>query len=215
METLLDDLLAYSKAGQAEQSLADVDCAAVVRSIVETAGFPETFRIVADASLPRFETARTPFEQIMRNLISNAVKHHDREEGSVLVRAEDRGDYYRFVVEDDGPGIEPRFRERIFLMFEKLASRDQVEGSGMGLALVKKLVERHGGRVAVDSPMCGRGAVFLVDWPKQMNGVRRRWPDGAGSADKDPSRRGRRDRRYEPREELSGDGCSERDHQCA
>jgi signal transduction histidine kinase len=112
-------------------------------------------------------TEAAPFRQVLQNLIANAVKHHDRDRGTIRISADTDGAFVRFSIEDDGPGIPDRYRERIFKMFEKLAPKDEVEGSGIGLALVKKLVERKGGRIDIAAAgQGGRGAVFSFDWPK-------------------------------------------------
>jgi signal transduction histidine kinase len=100
------------------------------------------------------------------NLIGNAIKHHHRKpEGRIVVSAEDAGAWWRFRVSDDGPGIAPRFHEKIFVIFQTLEARDKVEGTGIGLALVKKIVESFGGTITVDSDV-GRGATFEFTWPK-------------------------------------------------
>ena len=121
------------------------------------------------ADMPTLDTAKTPLEQVIRNLIHNAVKHHDRTDGlvSVSCRSDDR--FIEFAIADDGPGIEPRYHEQIFKLFATLRPRDEVEGSGMGLAIVKKLIERYGGTIRVDSEP-GRGTTFRFTWPKNMNG---------------------------------------------
>jgi signal transduction histidine kinase len=104
-------------------------------------------------------------EMVLRNLIGNAVKHHHREDGRIVIRTRDLGDWLEFLVEDDGPGIHPMYHKRIFELFQTLHPRDQVEGSGMGLAIVKKLVESQGGIIELDSAE-GKGARFRFTWPK-------------------------------------------------
>ena len=103
------------------------------------------------------------------NLVGNAVKHHDRAEGVVRVDAEEAGREWRFSVSDDGPGIPPRFHDKVFVIFQTLEARDKVEGTGLGLALVKKIVESQGGRVTLESGV-GRGATFRFTWPKAPPG---------------------------------------------
>jgi len=108
-----------------------------------------------------------PLQQILMNLISNAIKHHDKAQGCIEVSVEDCADRYVFAVQDDGPGIAARFHDQIFKMFQTLRPRDQVEGSGMGLAMVRKHVELHGGTIGVESGQ-GRGSIFRFTWPKQQ-----------------------------------------------
>jgi len=125
--------------------------------------------VVVRGPLPALRTDRAPLEQVLRNLIGNGLKHHDRTSGSVTVSARDVGDTVEFCVEDDGPGIPTRFHERIFQMFQTLKPRDEVEGSGMGLAIVKKTVEVYGGSIRIESAPPIRGTAFIFSWQKQRS----------------------------------------------
>ena len=100
------------------------------------------------------------------NLIGNAVKYHDRPDGRVQVSVRDTGAFYEFPVADDGPGIAPQYHEKVFTMFQTLAPRDKVESTGIGLTLVKKIVEDQGGGIVLDSDV-GHGATFRLTWPKE------------------------------------------------
>ena len=102
--------------------------------------------------------------RVLRNIIGNAVKHHDKSSGNIRIRAEDVGRYCELTVSDDGPGIAPASRERVFQMFQTLSAREHGH-SGIGLALTKRLVEAHGGRISLDSTEGVRGATFHVWWP--------------------------------------------------
>ncbi|MCA9620090.1 MAG: PAS domain-containing protein [Myxococcales bacterium] len=165
MDDLLGGLLEYSKVGREGVSLESVDVASVVHGIADLLGPPPGFTIVADASLPTLETARDPLERVLLNLITNAVKHHDLPTGRIEVAAQDRGDYYAISVRDDGPGIPEAQRERIFGMFQTFHQKKKVEGVGMGLALIKRIVESATGNIVVLDGE-GRGAVFELTWPK-------------------------------------------------
>jgi signal transduction histidine kinase len=170
MENLLDDLLTYSRVGRLEGALGMVNVAELARSLFELQAPPPGFRLELAADLPSFSTLGTPFEQVLRNLLSNAVKHHDRAEGAVRLDSAPVGeDFYAFTVSDDGPGIAPQYQERVFGMFQTLKPRDVVEGSGMGLALVKKIVERYGGRVVLRSDGV-RGCAVTFTWPCTLAG---------------------------------------------
>ena len=106
---------------------------------------------------------------MFRNLIGNAVKHHPGPEGKVVVHCEDHGDHYVFAVEDDGEGIPTQYADRVFEMFQTLKSRDQVEGSGMGLAIVNRIVQWQHGRVWFEAARGGgRGTVFKFQWMKRQ-----------------------------------------------
>jgi len=107
---------------------------------------------------------------VLRNLFANVIKHHDRAIGKItfdwrLVDA----NYYEFSVTDDGPGIPLEYHERVFVMFQTLRPRDEVEGSGMGLALVKKIVENYGGTVNIVSDGV-RGCSIRFTWPIRIEG---------------------------------------------
>ena len=104
-------------------------------------------------------------ERVFFNLLGNALKHSNRPDTHVSVRAHNRDRFYEFVVQDDGPGIPKKFHSRIWEIFQTLQPRDKVEGAGIGLALVKKNVEARGGKVWLDSDE-GRGAAFHFLWPK-------------------------------------------------
>jgi len=168
MQSLLDDMLEYARAGRGDGDLSHVDTAQLVRQIVETLPVPGEFKIEIRTMLT-FLTHRTPLEQVLRNLIGNAVKHHDRLDGQVEISAVDHGNPIEFIIHDDGPGIPQEYQEQIFRMFTTLKPRDAVEGSGMGLPLVKKIVESRGGAVHVESAE-GRGATFRFTWPRSAEG---------------------------------------------
>ncbi len=165
METMVEDLLAYSRAGREQHPPTRVDSAALVRDVVEMSSLPAGFVVTADPALPVLQAERVPLATVFRNLVGNAIKHHHRPEaGQVTVSATVNVQWVEFVVADNGPGIDPEYHERIFDIFQTLKSRDEVEGSGMGLAIVKKLVERRGGKIWVQSAP-GEGAAFHFTWP--------------------------------------------------
>ena len=171
LENLLDDLLAYSRAGRGTEENDLVDTHALVEDLATLLAPPDGFTILADASLPTVSAPRAPLTQIFQNLIGNAVKHHDRPgEGHVLVDAETRPDGVEFRVSDDGAGIPEKFHDRVFGMFQTLRPRDEVEGSGMGLAVVKKLVERRGGRIWLTGGRGDRGLSVHFLWPASPAG---------------------------------------------
>jgi signal transduction histidine kinase len=166
MESLLEDLLTFSRAGRQRHMPEDVDVSILIQNIVEMVGLPPGFMVNTTIPLPLLKTESTPLETVFRNLIGNAIKHHHAPaEGWVEVSAQDQGDLVEFTVRDNGPGIQPEFHDRVFEMFQTLRSRDQVEGSGIGLALVKKHIESRGGNIQLESKV-GEGATFRFTWPK-------------------------------------------------
>ena len=166
MKALLNDIRDYARAGQpSKPSGPPMTAAALVEQVASTSHVPSGFSVHCDPGLRQIQVWRMPLEQILHNLIGNAIKHHDRQSGNVAVSAQAHGDWHRFSVVDDGPGIAEPYRQVIFDMFKTLRTRDQVEGSGMGLAIVRKLVEKVGGHCGVE-PAGIRGANFWFDWPR-------------------------------------------------
>ena len=103
------------------------------------------------------------YEQSLSNLVSNAIKHHYRQDGRVIISAEEKDGFYQFGVTDDGQGIAPKDREEIFTIFQTLTSKDKQENTGIGLSIVKKIVEEQNGKIWVDSEL-GQGATFYFTW---------------------------------------------------
>ena len=172
LESLLDDLLAYSRAGRLEAVAEDVDVGKLVEDLAVLVSPPDGFIIEGSSALPVIRSARAPLTQAIQNLIGNAVKHHDHpEDGHVWIESRSSGALVEFGVIDDGPGIPSQFRERVFGMFQTLKPRDEVEGSGMGLAIVRKLVDRQGGKIWVDDGRNGRGVAMRFTWPQNPKGI--------------------------------------------
>src|SRR5262249_32785770 len=145
MEGLLDDLLTYSRAGRFRGEATTVDLNELVARVVDTVSPPEGFQISVENDLPTLFTYAAPLETVLRNLVGNAIKHHNKPEGHIRISVTELDGMVEFAVADDGPGIDPAFHERIFQMFQTLRPRDQVEGSGIGLAVVDKIVTSAGG----------------------------------------------------------------------
>jgi len=166
MDALLNDLLDYSRAGRHHHKPELVDTGAIIRDLADLLAQPAGFQVKVVEPMPLLPAERIPLETVFRNLIGNAIKHHhDTAGGFVEVSARDCGFCYEFSVADNGPGIDPVYHQRIFELFQTLKPRDEVEGSGNGLAIVKRLVESRGGTVMVDSKV-GAGASFRFTWPK-------------------------------------------------
>jgi len=168
MQAIIDDLLALSRAGRVDGELQAVDCNVLVKGVVAGLGarIAETGAIVRVDPLPTVVSQPTQLGQVFQNLISNALKFiPPGVVPEVVVSAERIGDEWDFSVVDNGIGIEPRHRERIFGMFKRLHSRTEFEGSGIGLALCKRIVEREGGRIGVDTAPSGQGSCFWFALP--------------------------------------------------
>ncbi len=165
---LLDDLLEFSRVGREDCQVTRVDTNSLIEEIADLLQPPMGIEIKTAGELPNFDTLKGPLDQVFRTLIDNAIKHHDRATGCIEVAVVERDGFYTFSVADDGPGIDPKYHERVFQVFKTLKPRDMVEGSGIGLAIVLKQVERRGGHVRLVSSAEERGATFEFDWPKKM-----------------------------------------------
>jgi PAS domain S-box-containing protein len=164
LQSLLDGLLAYARVGRAKVSSELVDIADVVRDLIAVLSPPPGFQVVCEGPMPLLRTHRTAVLVVLQNLIGNGIKHHDRDEGRIAISMTLIDGLAEFRVSDDGPGIEPRFHDRIFVIFQTLSSRDEVDTSGIGLSIVKKRVEGHGGRIRVESAPPARGTTFIFTW---------------------------------------------------
>ncbi|NNC32392.1 hypothetical protein HKM21_24340 [Longimicrobium terrae] len=167
MEALIDGILQYSRAGRVRDTTDRVDTGALARDVVDLLAPPPGARITVQPGMPVIVTERLPLQQVLMNLIGNAIKYAGGGEARVEVSATRAADgAWEFAVRDHGPGIAPEYHERIFTIFQTLESRDVVESTGIGLSIVKKLVEGRGGRVWVDSAE-GGGSTFRFLWPAQ------------------------------------------------
>ncbi|MBV9388864.1 MAG: PAS domain S-box protein [Chroococcidiopsidaceae cyanobacterium CP_BM_ER_R8_30] len=166
LEALINGLLAYSRVGRLRTETSKVSVTALLNEIIDSLGFPQTFTIEVEPLLPTLVTERLPLEQVFTNLISNAIKHHPRADGRVQISAREQGKFYEFTVADNGAGIAPQYHERVFGIFQTLEARDESENTGIGLAIVKKIVESQGGTIWIKSQE-GEGATFYFTWPKQ------------------------------------------------
>ena len=168
MEKLLDDLLAYSKVKLSPRDDATtIESSVIVQEAIDLLDRPEHIKIVLGPSLPKFRTDPAPLRQVFLNLISNAITYHDKETGRIEINAIDSGDFYLFQVVDDGPGIDPRYHKKVFQMFQRLHGREFNKGSGMGLALIQKIIRSLGGEIELRSEL-GQGCTFQFTWPKFM-----------------------------------------------
>jgi signal transduction histidine kinase len=168
MEKLLDDLLEYSRIGRVQDNrFAEIVTGNVLMSDILILLSPsKAFTITTSSNFADIQVKRMPLQQILMNLISNAIKHHDKAEGHIEVTVKDHDAYYTFAVKDDGPGIAPQYHQQIFKMFQTLKPKDQIEGSGMGLAMVRKNIEVFGGTLKLKSSE-GKGSTFSFTWPKK------------------------------------------------
>jgi len=164
MERLLDDLLAHSRIGRDGGEATVVSGAELADTLRGLLNLPEGMQLHVSDAFRRIEVQTMPVTTILLNLLSNAVKHHDRTDGNIWLDAAEVEQGLELSVADDGPGIAPEYHERIFEMFQTLRPRDEVDGSGLGLAMVRKYAAIAGGRINVTSDG-GRGTRFTLLWP--------------------------------------------------
>jgi len=164
MNSLIDGILQYSRAGSSREERQDVDLNELVAEVIDTLSPPENIKIVVEDRLPVVYVEPTRIRQVFQNLLSNAIKYMDKPEGIVRINCVRDDDYWRFSISDNGPGIEEKYFNKIFQLFQTLESRDETEATGIGLALVKRIIDIYGGRVWVESEV-GRGSTFYFTLP--------------------------------------------------
>jgi light-regulated signal transduction histidine kinase (bacteriophytochrome) len=165
MEALLDGLLEYSRIGRQTTPIERTDVNQLITEILKLLAPPSTFHVEVDPNLPILTTRRLLLRQVFVCLIDNSIDHHPSPNGTVKITVKDCGDQYEFSVADNGQGIEPQYHERIYTIFQTLQSRDTHESTGIGLAIVKKIVETEGGKIYLKSSL-GQGATFSFTWLK-------------------------------------------------
>lgn len=165
MEKLVDDLLDYAKSGHLQGDCRRFILKELIQGIIALQAPPLDFKITVEGYLGEIESVATPLETVLRNLISNAIKHHDSEQGQIEIKVDTEGSYCIFDVKDDGPGIPTAAAERVFKLFQTLSNKDGTR-SGVGLAVCKRLVEAHGGKIELHTQDGHRGCHFRFWWPR-------------------------------------------------
>ena len=168
MHSLIEGVLQYSRAGRITEEKTVVDLARLVPSVIDLLNPPEHIEIRIEDRLPQVEFDETRASQVFQNLLSNAVKFMDKPKGMIRILCTEREGFWRFAIEDNGPGIEERHFERIFKLFQTLNAKDTYESTGVGLAVVKKIVEMYGGKIGVESRV-GKGSTFWFTIPNRCH----------------------------------------------
>ncbi|MCB1759542.1 MAG: CHASE domain-containing protein [Gammaproteobacteria bacterium] len=164
MHDLIEGLLEYSRVGRTSDAEQDVDIGELIEEIADSLSPPRGFKIKIQGVMPVMRVDRLQIGQVFANLISNGLKHHGGSKGRIRISCEAVEGYYLFSVCDDGRGIAPEYHDKIFLIFQTLEPSDFESSTGIGLALVKKIVEEHGGTIRLESAV-GEGACFRFSWP--------------------------------------------------
>lgn len=178
MEGLIDGILQYSRAGRFKGKLERLSVQQLLQETIELLSSLPEVQIIIQPEMPTLITERVPLEQVFLNLISNALKYgqvphpktgeelqQSKHPSKIEIRVREQDHFYEFAVADNGAGIVPEYQPKIWGIFQRLEARDQVEGTGIGLAVVQKTVEMRGGRVWVESDI-GQGATFYFTWMK-------------------------------------------------
>ncbi|PXF61215.1 MAG: hypothetical protein C4B59_05570 [Candidatus Methanogaster sp.] len=168
MHNLIESILTYSRIGRLEEEKEEVDLNTLVSEVIALIDPPEDITIEVVGELPTIPFERARMGQIFRNLIGNAALYMDKPEGRITIScSEDDGDSnWRFSVADNGPGIDKKYYKKIFQIFQTLRPRDEIEGTGVGLTIVRKIVRMHGGEITVESKL-GEGSTFHFTIPKE------------------------------------------------
>ncbi|MCL5960742.1 MAG: ATP-binding protein [Chloroflexi bacterium] len=167
MQVLINDLLAYSRVGTRGRPPAATEASAALQEAMSNLQFAieESGAEITHDALPAVQADRPQLVQLFQNLIGNSIKFHGEETPRIHVSAEPKGSDWVFSVRDNGVGIAPEYFQRIFLLFQRLHGRAEYRGTGIGLAICKRIVERHGGRIWVESEV-GRGSIFYFSLPR-------------------------------------------------
>jgi len=167
MERMIVDLLDYARSNQRSTHMEHIDLPQLLREIVEMEPRPAGIKLELDIRAQDIEGARTPLATVLRNIYSNAIKHHDKPDGHIAISAREEGDFCVISVSDDGPGIPKVAQSRVFRLFQTLSATERA-GGGLGLAVAKRLTESHAGRIELISNEDRPGCDFEVWWPRFM-----------------------------------------------
>ena len=166
MQNLIDGLLHYSRVGRTQTAVENISVANLLSEIINYLQPSSQFDIVINSNMPILKGRKIILQQVFSNLISNAIKHHHRSDGKIEISARNLDNFYEFSVIDDGPGIAPEYHDKIFGIFQTLQSKNKNDSTGIGLAIVKKIIETEGGKITVESNL-NQGTKFRFTWLKQ------------------------------------------------
>jgi light-regulated signal transduction histidine kinase (bacteriophytochrome) len=168
MQTLINDLLAYSRVSSQGAAFARADCGQILSMVLDSlhATIQAQHATITYDALPVVVGDATQIGQVLQNLIANAIKFHGQRAPCIHISAVEKPDHWVFAVRDNGIGISPEYFERIFIIFQRLHTIEEYGGTGIGLAICKKIIERHGGRIWVESKV-GEGTTFSFSIPKR------------------------------------------------
>ena len=165
LDKLINGLLAYSRVGRVDTQTQLVEVSQILRDIIDLLELPDNCRIEIQGEMPIFTTQIVPLQQVLSNLIGNAVKHNCDRPNQIVISVRDLEGFYEFAIADCGKGIAPEDRDRIFTIFQTLDTKERQENTGIGLSIVKKAVENQGGMITIESEV-NVGTTFRFTWNK-------------------------------------------------
>lgn len=164
-ENLIQGILSYARIGKEELENEMIDAKELLQEVIESIDQKPGINIEISSTLPILYTKKIPLFQVLINLVGNAVKYHDKDQGKVKIYHSEKPAHYEFFIEDNGPGISNKYHEKIFVIFQTLKERDNFESTGVGLAIVKKILQARGETIHLSSEE-GKGSVFSFTWSK-------------------------------------------------
>lgn len=168
MESLIQGILDYSRADRVKAPVSRVDIKELVNEVIELVVEDKDVEILMPSEMPVLMAEKMKLQQVFSNIISNAIKHNDKDKTRINISVAEEGRYYKFSIEDNGPGIDERFHEKIFVIFQTLQARDTFESTGVGLAIVKKIIDEVGGSIWIESEL-EKFTRFVFKWPKESS----------------------------------------------
>lgn len=163
MENLIDGILTYSKSARAEEIIQEVNIFETIQNSIDMLNATGFCNLHLNENL-RIETTATKLQQLFLNLIDNAIRHNDKSDISITISVHSYEDHLHCIVEDNGPGIEEKFHEKVFVIFQTLKARDEFESTGIGLSIVKRIIDDCGGKIWIQSEK-NQGCAFHFTWP--------------------------------------------------
>ena len=164
-ENMIKGILLYARVGKQSLEREFINLNALLNDILENLALRPGLNVITQPYMPEIYSERIPLQQVLSNLISNAIKYHDKPDGYIKVSVTSHSDHWQFSVEDNGPGISKNYHEKIFVIFQTLQERDSFESTGVGLAIVKKILDDRKQIITLESSP-GEGTIFRFTWPK-------------------------------------------------